>query len=97
MPAVVLGISERASSFVDPTTSLPCEKLGDADAQSTHAWKLEAGSLTNYCDAMHFWSLHPGGANFIVADGSVRFCGYDMLPSVQRAMATRAGDEGNQK
>jgi prepilin-type processing-associated H-X9-DG protein len=40
----------------------------------------------------HFWSLHPGGANFAFCDGSVRFLPYsanDILP----ALATRAGGE----
>ena len=39
-----------------------------------------------------FWSLHPGGANFAFADGSVKFLRYsaaDILP----ALATRAGGE----
>lgn len=50
------------------------------------------GRLDNLCDAFHFWSLHPGGANFAFCDGSVRFLPYsarDLLP----ALATRAGGE----
>jgi prepilin-type processing-associated H-X9-DG protein len=50
------------------------------------------GRLDNPCDRYHFWSLHPGGANFAFADGSVRFLRYsaaDILP----ALATRAGGE----
>jgi prepilin-type processing-associated H-X9-DG protein len=40
----------------------------------------------------HFWSPHPGGANFAIADGSVRFIAYtanDIMP----ALASRAGGE----
>jgi len=51
-----------------------------------------AGRIDNQCDALHFWSLHPGGANFLFADGSVRFLTYsadDVLP----ALATRSGGE----
>ncbi len=51
---------------------------------------LRPGTLGNDCDSGHFWSLHPGGANFAFADGSVRFLRYsasDILP----ALATRAG------
>ncbi len=31
------------------------------------------GNLTQECDLFHFWSLHPGGANFLFADGRVVF------------------------
>lgn len=44
------------------------------------------------CGMFHFWSPHPGGANFALADGSLRFLRYaanDILP----ALATRSGGE----
>jgi prepilin-type N-terminal cleavage/methylation domain-containing protein/prepilin-type processing-associated H-X9-DG protein len=50
------------------------------------------GRLDNPCDKFHFWSLHPGGANWLFGDGAVRFLPYtarDLLP----ALATRAGGE----
>lgn len=50
------------------------------------------GRLDNSCDRYHLWSLHPGGANFAFADGSVRFLPYDAA-SVLPALATRAGGE----
>jgi prepilin-type N-terminal cleavage/methylation domain-containing protein/prepilin-type processing-associated H-X9-DG protein len=37
---------------------------------------LQPGSLTDNCDQAHFWSLHPGGVNFLLADGSARFVTY---------------------
>ena len=50
------------------------------------------GSIDNACDQFHFWSLHAGGSNFLLCDGSVHFYGYAAAP-VLTAMATRAGGE----
>ena len=44
------------------------------------------------CSAFGFWSTHPGGAYFAIADGSVRFLTFDAA-SVLPALATRAGGE----
>jgi prepilin-type processing-associated H-X9-DG protein/prepilin-type N-terminal cleavage/methylation domain-containing protein len=57
------------------------------------AYRFGPGSLTNQCDAFHFWSLHPGGGNFLFADGSVRLLTYGAEPLLP-ALATRAGGEG---
>jgi prepilin-type processing-associated H-X9-DG protein len=51
-----------------------------------------AGRFDNQCDAFHFWSPHPGGANFLFVDGSVRFLRYEADP-ILPALATRAGGE----
>ncbi|HET6574462.1 MAG TPA: DUF1559 domain-containing protein [Fimbriiglobus sp.] len=50
------------------------------------------GRIDDYCAIFQFWSLHPGGANFLFADGSVRFLRYDADP-ILPALATRAGGE----
>jgi prepilin-type N-terminal cleavage/methylation domain-containing protein/prepilin-type processing-associated H-X9-DG protein len=54
--------------------------------------KFEPGLITDPCDQVHFWSQHPGGANFALADGSVRFIAYSS-DAVLPALATRAGGE----
>ncbi|HTU18314.1 MAG TPA: DUF1559 domain-containing protein [Gemmataceae bacterium] len=53
---------------------------------------LQPGNINNTCDQAHFWSLHSGGANFLMGDGSVHFLGYAanlVLPQ----LATRSGGE----
>jgi prepilin-type N-terminal cleavage/methylation domain-containing protein/prepilin-type processing-associated H-X9-DG protein len=50
------------------------------------------GSFREQCAAYHYWSPHPGGANFAFADGSVRFLTYSAEP-VMVALSTRAGGE----
>lgn len=47
-------------------------------------------SDTSYADIMHYWSYHPGGAHFLFADGTVRFCTYGCDLS---ALATFNGAE----
>ena len=50
------------------------------------------GAIREECDLFQFWSYHPGGANFLSADGSVRFLAYG-ADAVLPALATRAGGE----
>ena len=38
-------------------------------------------------------SRHPGGVNFLFADGSVRYLKDGITPAVFQALATRAGSE----
>jgi prepilin-type processing-associated H-X9-DG protein len=56
------------------------------------AYRFGPGSLRDNCTTLHFWSLHSGGANFALADGSVRFITYDAHAIVTQ-MATRDGGE----
>jgi prepilin-type processing-associated H-X9-DG protein len=53
---------------------------------------LQPGRLDDACDQVHFWSLHAGGSNFLMADGSVHFLTYS-ADGVLPALATRSGKE----
>jgi prepilin-type N-terminal cleavage/methylation domain-containing protein/prepilin-type processing-associated H-X9-DG protein len=52
----------------------------------------QQGLLTNQCDQFHFWSLHSGGANLLLADGSVKFLTYS-ADRIMPALASRNGGE----
>src|SRR5438094_9892856 len=92
---VILGISERNElnplGDSDPSGK-PCS-AGHADPNNPAAYKLGPGDLNNACDQWHYFSLHPGGANFCMGDASVRFLSDSTSPILQRALATRAGGE----
>ncbi|HET6576002.1 MAG TPA: DUF1559 domain-containing protein [Fimbriiglobus sp.] len=55
-------------------------------------YRFTDGRVSHPCDMFHFWSLYSGGANFLFADGSVRFLRYSADP-ILPALATRAGGE----
>jgi prepilin-type processing-associated H-X9-DG protein len=54
---------------------------------------FQQGNVQNNCDACHFWSVHPGGGNFVFGDGSTRFLSYSIGKTILPQLATRAGGE----
>ncbi len=58
----------------------------------TGPYQFQTGHVDDPCSAFHFWSLHPGGAHFLFADGHVQFLKYSANP-LMPALATRAGRE----
>jgi prepilin-type N-terminal cleavage/methylation domain-containing protein/prepilin-type processing-associated H-X9-DG protein len=64
-----------------PSMPCPATKVG-----------FRPGTINDPCDQVHFWSWHPGGANWLFGDSSARFVAYsmnDVLPQ----MCTRNGGE----
>jgi prepilin-type N-terminal cleavage/methylation domain-containing protein/prepilin-type processing-associated H-X9-DG protein len=55
-------------------------------------YHYQRGEPPSLCDTFHFWSFHPGGGNWLFADGSVRFLTYS-ADAVLPALATRDGGE----
>ncbi len=49
-------------------------------------------TIDGRCAHTHYWSLHPGGANWALGDGSVRFIPYTAAATVVQ-MASRNGGE----
>jgi type II secretory pathway pseudopilin PulG len=67
--------------------------VGDAECDSARRGHFGPGRIDNPCDRYHFWSLHPGGGNWLMADASARYLMYAIAPSTLQAMATRNGGE----
>jgi len=77
---LILGVQEVNLLPVTPTSCGP------------GASSYSPGRPGSPCNMFHFWSYHPGGANFLFADGSVHFIPYSAA-SVMVPLATRAGGE----
>jgi len=89
------GVGQQVSGSADQILGVREQNLQPIVSGSTcgpGAYPFRASRLNDPCGMFHFWSQHPGGANFAFADGSVRQIGYsanDLMP----ALATRAGGE----
>jgi prepilin-type N-terminal cleavage/methylation domain-containing protein/prepilin-type processing-associated H-X9-DG protein len=79
---MVLGVREKNYSDYPPL-------LGNCPVGP---YEYGPGRDNNLCDCLHFWSHHPGGANFLFVDGSAHLLSYSARP-IMRALATRAGGE----
>jgi prepilin-type N-terminal cleavage/methylation domain-containing protein/prepilin-type processing-associated H-X9-DG protein len=53
---------------------------------------FQPGRTAEPCDQVHYWSLHSGGGNFLLADGSAHFVSYS-ADAVLPGLATRSGGE----
>jgi prepilin-type processing-associated H-X9-DG protein len=72
----------------DPSNAMV---LGHTGPDPTGKW-YDTPNLKG-AGADDFWSLHPGGCNFLFCDGSVRFIKETVNPRVFSYLSTRAGGE----
>jgi prepilin-type N-terminal cleavage/methylation domain-containing protein/prepilin-type processing-associated H-X9-DG protein len=73
---------------------LGAAEVGYADQMGCPRSKvgLQPGNVNDSCDQVHFWSMHPGGANFLMGDASAHFVPY-AAAGMLAAHCTRAGGE----
>ena len=77
---------------VTDTNPYPGQSIRDACGNGPFPYRQPVLNTVPDCAPFQFWSLHPGGANFALADGSVRFIRYE-ADAILPALASRAGGE----
>jgi prepilin-type processing-associated H-X9-DG protein len=88
---VVLGVREIFGQASGDSTLDACPP-GPYHFQPPNLIGDATGKINQQCDQFHYWSNHPGGANFLYADGSTHFLVYS-FDNIMPAMATRSGGE----
>jgi prepilin-type N-terminal cleavage/methylation domain-containing protein len=81
-----LAIANYFIANYSASPNLPCN--GTADQKIG----LQPGNPNVGCDAAHYWSFHPGGALFLMGDGSARLISYSNN-NIIAALSTRSGGE----
>ena len=91
---VFAALDGRAIPWPGPDDAMPADmpkRAGDDECRMAGT-RFGPARAENPCDRYHLWSLHPGGANWLFADGSVRHPAYSARDTIP-ALATRAGGE----
>jgi prepilin-type N-terminal cleavage/methylation domain-containing protein/prepilin-type processing-associated H-X9-DG protein len=70
-----------------PASTLVVSHTGTAATGSIYVPNSKSSMVDDY------WSLHPGGCNFLLCDGSVRFIKESVNPNIFSYLSTRAGGE----
>lgn len=82
------GQSEVGSISIKPTYG-----FGPGDWNGYKGQDADAFGYTPCSGMLHFWSNHPGGANFLFVDGHVNKINYEIEQKTLNALGTRNGKE----
>jgi prepilin-type processing-associated H-X9-DG protein len=85
-------VGERGLQLENPWGFGICS-WSDRDGVLSMAIGLAPGNDADPAHDRHFWSYHPGGAQFLLGDGSVRFISENASLATLRALASINGGE----
>jgi len=90
-PATWTGVVRDASIVPTPDSASPPGFFNSSNFVLAHTFEGDGGPGCLGTEANGFASLHPGGANFLFADGHVAFVPTIMNHEFYKALSTRAG------
>jgi hypothetical protein len=85
-------VGERGLQLENPWGFGVCS-WSDKDGVLSMALGLAPGNDADGAHDRHFWSYHPGGAQFLLGDGRVRFISENASLATLRALASINGSE----